>query len=600
MAGLLTRPGPDHPVEGATITSDVAETLRGRPRWRWLEDRWLVATLVIATILSIAATWYAAANHLILLWNDAHAHLQIARRIFDNLSPGLAQFGGVWLPLPHLVMLPFIWIDPLWQSGLAGSIPSMVSYVVTSVTIYLFARRLTNDRLASFLGALVFMINPNVLYLQSTPLSELVLIATMTLACYSFLLWAQDGTVRQLIVTGGWTFLATLARYDGWALFMILLVGVWLIDWIQHREREQIEADLLVYGVLGGLGILLWFVWNQIIFGDILYFQHSQFSSQAQQLPNILEGLDAPYHNLFQAFRYYLIVAAENVGPLLLLLGFLGAAMLLARKTHWPTIIAASAMLIPFVFYIVALFTGQAILFSPDAGPTAVAVPYYNLRYGVQMAAPVAALLPLLISRFSQMPGDRTFPRWAPWLTSVTTVTQRIATYFLPDGVTLTHIAFLLLLTAQMTIMVNGGIITVQEGQFGVDCFHYSTVPVFLARHYNGGLILNDPFFNEQDLSMANIDFQRIVYEGTGKLWNQALKDPASVVAWIIMKPGDLVATNIDTKSPAFLATFTLVGSDPQSGVLIYHRNGGPPLPNRPIPPALQYNYYPLCGAGLP
>ena len=38
-----------------------------------------------------------------LLYGDAVAHLGIARRLLDARYPGLAQLGGVWLPLPHLL-----------------------------------------------------------------------------------------------------------------------------------------------------------------------------------------------------------------------------------------------------------------------------------------------------------------------------------------------------------------------------------------------------------------------------------------------------------------------------------------------------------------
>jgi len=43
-----------------------------------------------------------------LLYGDAVAHINIARRVFDSRTPGLLQLGTVWLPLPHLLMIPFL------------------------------------------------------------------------------------------------------------------------------------------------------------------------------------------------------------------------------------------------------------------------------------------------------------------------------------------------------------------------------------------------------------------------------------------------------------------------------------------------------------
>src|SRR5262249_33708075 len=74
-----------------------------------VRDLWLVATIVTACITSIAACWYYFQQDEILLYADAHSHMRLARTVFDSLTPGLAQLGGVWLPLPHILMWPFIW-----------------------------------------------------------------------------------------------------------------------------------------------------------------------------------------------------------------------------------------------------------------------------------------------------------------------------------------------------------------------------------------------------------------------------------------------------------------------------------------------------------
>ena len=65
----------------------------------------------------------------LLLYGDAVAHLGIARRILDSRNPGLVQLGGVWLPLPHLLMLPFVQKMEWWQNGLAGAWPSLICYI---------------------------------------------------------------------------------------------------------------------------------------------------------------------------------------------------------------------------------------------------------------------------------------------------------------------------------------------------------------------------------------------------------------------------------------------------------------------------------------
>ena len=56
---------------------------------------------------SLASLW-SWRHGALLNYGDAVAHLHIARRVFDSHRPGLSQLGSVWLPLPHLLMIPFV------------------------------------------------------------------------------------------------------------------------------------------------------------------------------------------------------------------------------------------------------------------------------------------------------------------------------------------------------------------------------------------------------------------------------------------------------------------------------------------------------------
>src|SRR5258706_14655537 len=86
--------------------------------------------------LSVVTTYIMYEKNLILLYGDSESHLNIAKRVTSSITPGLAQLGGIWLPLPHVMMLPFTLFDPLWRSGLAGSIVSGASYVISGFYIY--------------------------------------------------------------------------------------------------------------------------------------------------------------------------------------------------------------------------------------------------------------------------------------------------------------------------------------------------------------------------------------------------------------------------------------------------------------------------------
>jgi hypothetical protein len=84
----------------------------------------------IPALVSLFSFFYFYRHSDLLLYGDAVAHINIARRVFDSQTPGLLQLGTVWLPLPHLLMIPFIFSNAMWQNGTGGSIPSMIAYVL--------------------------------------------------------------------------------------------------------------------------------------------------------------------------------------------------------------------------------------------------------------------------------------------------------------------------------------------------------------------------------------------------------------------------------------------------------------------------------------
>src|SRR5436853_4033646 len=101
---------------------------------RWDRETWVLA--LIAACVSVAAFLFYFQHRCILLYGDAVAHINIARRVFDSRTPGLLQLGSVWLPLPHLLTIPFVAGGRLWESGIGGSIVSVLSYVVAGLGLF--------------------------------------------------------------------------------------------------------------------------------------------------------------------------------------------------------------------------------------------------------------------------------------------------------------------------------------------------------------------------------------------------------------------------------------------------------------------------------
>src|SRR5512135_2035338 len=202
---------------------------------------------LLATCASMAAFLFYLRHSQILLYGDAVAHINIARRVFDSRTPGPLQLGTVWLPLPHLLMLPFIISDQSWQSGAGGSVPSMVAYVLGVVGIFRLVRSATSfnlppdssSRIAAWIAAGIYAANPNLLYLQSTAMTESLYLALFVWTLVYFTEFVQQSVFpapreetkssSSLLKCGFCVAGACLTRYDGWFLAALMVIAALLV-----------------------------------------------------------------------------------------------------------------------------------------------------------------------------------------------------------------------------------------------------------------------------------------------------------------------------------------------------------------------------------
>jgi hypothetical protein len=149
--------------------------------------------VALAGVAGVAGTLAALHYHqldLTLSHYDARGHLIVARRIIDSITPGWQQIGAVWLPLPHLLNLLPVQVDGWYRSGASAVAISIAAFAVAVGAIASIVLQLTGSRWAAVAAAAVFASNPNVLYLQATPMTEPLLFGCTTLAVAMLLAWS--------------------------------------------------------------------------------------------------------------------------------------------------------------------------------------------------------------------------------------------------------------------------------------------------------------------------------------------------------------------------------------------------------------------------
>lgn len=374
---------------------------------------------LIAALISILAYTYFYRHHEVLLYGDATAHINIARRVFDSLTPGLKQLGTVWLPLPHLLMVPFLLSNWMWTTGLGGSIPTMAGYIAGVVGIFRLVRGAPSVEgptparfAAAWCAALAYALNPNLIYLQATAMTEPLYLAFFVWAavfCHEFVESTRaSGEQPQLLRAralkrcGIMLACAMLTRYDGWFAALGFAIAALIVIW--HRNvgrvplsRSPLRPLFVRFVLVLAIAPVLWFAYNVWVWGNPFEFATGPYSA-----PAIEARADRPggwhypgWKSPGTAVNYYLKAAKMDAAAgasdretehrrfwrlenLWLPAALIGVLMLLVYAAEfWPWLM----LWLPLPSYAVSIAWGGVPIFVPVWWPYS----YYNLRYGLEL-----------------------------------------------------------------------------------------------------------------------------------------------------------------------------------------------------------------------
>jgi len=517
----------------------VLRPLPVEPRWLWQGERCLLLVILVAMGISLVSFADFYRYGLTLLNVDAPAHLMLAKRVVGGLTPGLAHLGGYWLPLPHILVLPFVWSDFMYWSGLAGSIISMAAFVLTAVFIYKATLLYTEDKGSGLVAAFVFAVNPNVLYLQSTPMTELPLMLFIVASVYYLSKWGRDvGNLRSLVAAAAVVFLATLTRYEGWALLLAEIAVVLYICIRRRFSYRKTEGHLVYFGTLAGFGVLLWLVWEQMVMGDFLFFHRGEYSNLSFTVGSEIAG--NPYLSLLSYGKSTLM----NVGILGLLLGLAGLGYFLVGNRLKADKIGVLALLFPIPFFVYSLYGGQVEQKVPGVGAGGM----YCVRYGLLMVPALAIFAGYLAKK-----------SWAKVLVAVVG------------------------LVGALMMVWTGNIITLNESvasRTSLRGLEAANAAAWLRENYDGGLVLMESKEHESTIFWSRIPMDKFIYEGDLGYWAPSLVRPTRHARWILMSAwGDTPdkVWNALYGTPELLDNYDLVYQERDTDIYKRRSDGGEP-----------------------
>ncbi len=532
-----------------------------------VQDRSVIRVGGLAVLASLSSLFYYAQRGEILMHGDATAHINIARRVFDSLTPGPLQFGTVWLPLPHLLMMPFIFPDKLWQSGVGASIPSMAAYVLGVLGIFRLVGGLLESsvrtrsaaHVGAWIAAFAYGANPNLIYMQATALTEPLYLA--------FLLWAvvyfseflrglqdrdlegkgADGSLRRCAYCVA---CAEMTRYDGWFLAGVIGLLVFVIA-VQHWQDRALRWSALKFMVGIAIAPALWLIYNAAVFGNALAFASGPYSAKAIELR--VGAPNPAFHNYWLGGLYFLksaqlTLAVGNWGRfwlagsllvLLIAMWFLGKRSLTILTILWS----------PVAFYAYSISYGWVPLHVPTWWPHAV----FNQRFGLELLPMFAVSIGLLAAIASAKSSSESTST-SKWIAPAAVVALIVASY-----------AFVL--NAQPLCLVEAE--RSWNTRRGID----TSVEQVLKALPPDSMFLMDLGEHVNIMERLGIPLRRVVNEENHRpwlrpsdpqgIWERALADPGAFVNYVIAFEGDAVDRGVNRTNLTLVTVIHSLGQPP-------------------------------------
>jgi len=544
----------------------------------WDSETRLLAWL--ATCVAVFSFLFYFQRGDVLLYGDAVAHMNIARRVFDSKTPGLLQLGTVWLPLPHLLMIPFLISNEMWRSGLGGSIPSLVAYVFGVVGMFRLVRgslagRAAPDaaaRIAPWVAALVYAANPNLIYMQTTAMGESLYLGLFIWAvayCSEFI----AGDAKALTKCGLCLAAACLTRYDGWFLAAVLAAVIVFLSFRSGKTPQGntggvSRGTVIKFVLIATAAPALWLAYNGIIYRNPLEFENGPYSAKA--IERKTQSAGNPGHpgsgNLLVAGLYFVKSGEANVaenhwlGRLWVLLGLaalvtavpvlrarLGAATDAMAHAWLPLLL----LLVPVPFYALSVAYGGVPIFVPAWWPFT----HYNDRYGLQLLPAFAMAVAVLVSLCirAARPSPRLRLVFALSILGVVVVSYASVWYARP----------ICLQEAEINMRSRNRL----EAQLATWLHKLpadSTLLMYVGDHVGA-------------LQQAGIPLAHTINEGNHRVWKQpvdpdglwerALANPAQYADYVVAFEGDAVWQAVQEKHLAELVEIQVTG---QARAIVY------------------------------
>ncbi len=331
---------------------------------------------------------------------DALGRLVSAWLVLNGTEMKLASIGFVWPPIPTLLVIPFTAIPALVTSWVAMVIVSALFMALAGVMVGQIATLCGIGNGYRRVIMTLFTVNPLMIAFGANGMSEAILIACLTLACYYLIRFWRSDRNTDLIFTAGFFGLLPLIRYEfavlsAWSgVLMVFLAWRNAHKFSVEEFRNYLEGRLLAYASLAVYPLFLWAIANWFIMGNPLYFlinDRSAVSLTEMQLSAYTTLVTTPFMSFRLVFGVWILIFILGAAAFLAVF-FNG---LLLRRSGFLLGMSGLWLMMPLVQMILLIQRSNVPL----------------LRYFV-MSVPLGVVLALVAA--ADMLGRMKGRRWAP------------------------------------------------------------------------------------------------------------------------------------------------------------------------------------------
>ncbi len=492
------------------------------------------------------------------LYGDGQAHLAIARKLVDAPPDATwweryIQLGSPWLPLPHVLAAPLTLSDTLWRTGLAGSLISCLAFVAAATVVFQLAAALTRSLPAALVAWLAFALNPSLLYIQTTPLTEPLFLATWLGSAWWMHDWTQHGRRDRLVLAALCTLGALLTRYEGWIL---LPAGTLWVFWSSPRRGWARWANLGLWAGIVGTGVVYWLWHNWAIYGRPLEFLEGTYSARGyfarhrDELSYLSFVVGRPLYAGI-VLTVTIVICATPATALLGLLGLAGQAVAAFRARCQD----AAALAVLGWLWLPPLFTG----YSLYSGNIQIYPLFLNNRYGLAalpaLAVGVGLGVACLQARFPKRPA------WVAVTVGLVCVGQSL--WWLRDGVYQLAV-FQEAYRAQFTPLGRERRALAEFLRSQPDLQSLPTQP-------SGGCVALFAGELSSVVAQGGLSYAHILHEGCSG-WHGLEKSIPSTVTWLVVGRGDELERKLQQR-PVGYEDFATVWVSEQGTFRVLSRN---------------------------